>query len=179
MSALFDRGVKSALVAGVLLVSAQSTLRAGTLTGTFAVSATVPGAACTSISATAMAFGSVAATGTASSTSTVTINCANGTAYSLTATGAAPDCISGTTYNLMNGGNNAPVYTLFKDAAHTLPLLPGPQVTCGNTTAITGTGTAQPTTQTIYGLAYGALPGSTNTTPAGTYSDTATITLSF
>jgi spore coat protein U-like protein len=181
------RSFLSALTAAAIFTSTLPASQAGTLTTTFAVSATIPGAACTGISATALAFGTVPATSTASSTSTVTVNCVNGTAYSIAAVGTVPGCYTNgtlTVYNVMTSPSNptiivdTPGYILFRDSAHQLPLLTGSS--CGTPgTAITGTGTGSAQTQTIYGLVYGSIPGTGQTGAPGSYTDTATVTLTF
>jgi spore coat protein U-like protein len=181
------KGFLSALTAAAICASTLSDTQAGTITGAFTVSTTLTGGGCTNISATAMSFGSISVSAQASSTSTVTVNCASGTSYSISAVGADPGCVNGTTfYNLMTSPTNpsvgtvAPAYLLFKDAAHTLPLLTVAGATgCGSGgTAITGTVSGASQSQTIYGLLYGTIPGNT-TSAAGTYTDTATVTVTF
>lgn len=165
-----------------ICIVGQSSSEAGTLTSTFAVSATISGtAACTSISATAMSFGSVAASGTGTATSTLTVNCSTNAPYSITAVGAVPGCLGATLINVMGASPTSnPGYTLFKDAAHTLPLAPAATNPCtGSTaTALTGTGTGAAQTQTLYGQLSGTIQGNTATAP-GNYTDTATITMTF
>jgi len=191
MSAINRRvGRKSfllALTAATILGATWSESQAGTLTATFAVSATVAGAACSSISATALSFGNVPATGTASSTSTVTVNCALSTTYSISAVGATPGCY-GSTFGLYNAmapqgtvNLDVPSYQLFKDAAHSLPLLAiSGGGGCAGTpgTAITGTGSGVAQTLTVYGIVYGTVPGNPTSAP-GNYTDTATVTVTF
>jgi spore coat protein U-like protein len=129
-----------------------------------------------------MAFGSISPTGTASSTSTVTVNCANGTAYSISATGNSAACSNGTLigntmFSSTNTSGSSPYYQLFKDSAHSAPLLAYCPGGGPSGTALTGTGTGAAQTQTIYGL----LNGSTGSSPssAGNYTDTATVTVTF
>jgi spore coat protein U-like protein len=184
MRRLLRRSFLLSLTAATLVGSTLSDSQAGTITGTFAVTATISGAACTSISATALSFGTLAPTATASSTSTVTVNCANGTAYSISAVGTLPYCSANTPLNGMLAPNQNTVfgaaYSLFKDAAHTLPLAGLSIIGCGTTpgTAITGTGSGTGQTQTIYGLVYGTIPGNLSS-PSGNYTDTATVTVTF
>ncbi len=174
------------VVAVTLLLAALSPLQAGTLTGTLTVTATVGAAACTSISASPLSFGSVSPSATASATSTVTVTCASGASYSIGAIGSTVLCISSTVYNVMGtttSPSNIPGYQLFKDAAHSSVLSNNPSGGingCGAAGSyITGTGSGSAQTQTIYGLLAGTVPGNTSTSPAGSYSDTATVFVLF
>jgi len=185
MSTRLIGGLKAALV-GVAVLLCGPTLNAGTLTGTFSVTATVSGSACSSISATALSFGTVAPSGAAFSTSTITVNCGSGTPYTITGAGANPGCATaGTTASLVgnvmspfNASNpTSPMYVLFKDSAHTLGLSAGAALSCGSLTGLTGTGSGAAQTLTLYGYVQGSATGSGGT--PGNYTDTATLTLSF
>ncbi len=183
----------SVLTAALVCMS-FSPAQSGTLQGAFQVSAQVGGSACTTIAAGPLSFGSSTQTGQATATSAVSVNCSAGTAYSIAANGSNPiACVgnsSGTqsvqefyAMGTFTGSNSVPVYGLFADSAMTKPLATGGTNPCatggtGTLSPLTGTGTGAVQSLTIYGvMAASAISGAT--TPAGTYSDTATITLTF
>jgi spore coat protein U-like protein len=140
-------------------------LNGGSIKGTFTVTATVV-ATCT-ISATNLAFGQYTPSAAVYATSTVTITCTKTTPYQV-----------GIGYGLVNqpqqrymrnaGGTNLQ-YLLYQDSAHTVvwgvPFY-------GTGAAGTGSGVAQPLT--VYGEIYAGQFG-----PAGPYSDTLTVTVTY
>lgn len=183
MLTLSMRGLKYAIIAAGLLLAVQPPSHAaGSLTGTFSVTANITGGACSSISAGALSFGSLAPAAQANSSTTVTINCASGAPFSLSAVGSSPACFGSELVNLMtnNPSNlNVPAYGLYADSARTQPLSAGATNPCGGPqTAISGTGTGANQTVTIYATVAGTAPGN-SPTPAGSYSDVATMTLTF
>lgn len=175
----FSSRLSAWLIGAGLLVVAQAPLDAGTLTASMAVTATVSAASCSSVSATAMSFGSFLPLASPSATSTLTVNCNAGTAYSISGDGSTPVCPTTSVSFQMSGATTpAPLYQLFNDAAHTQQLLHARSSNnqCSTIgTALTGTGTGAAQTLTIYGFANTA----GNAPAAGSYTDTATITLSF
>jgi spore coat protein U-like protein len=111
----------------------------------------------------------------------VTVNCANGTPYSISAVGGNPLCLGNSIVNILTAPTaqptQSPTYQLFKDAAHTSPLATGSTISCGTTgTPLTGSGVGNAQTLTFYGLVSGSQSG---LTPSGNYTDTATVTVTF
>jgi len=187
------RRLPSALAATLFCV-AFSAAQSSTLQGAFQVSAQVGGSACTTIAAGPLSFGTTSQTGQATATSAVSVSCSAGTAYSIAANGSNPVACAGTStgtqsvqefyaMGTVTQATSVPVYGLFADSAMTKPLATGGTNPCatggtGTLSPLTGTGTGAVQSLTIYG-ALVASAFSTATTPAGSYSDTATITLTF
>ncbi|WP_404712934.1 spore coat U domain-containing protein [Sphingomonas sp. MMS24-J13] len=153
----------AATMAGALVaVPAVAT----TVTSSFNVTANVQ-ATC-SVSATNMAFGAYTGVQLVS-TSSLSITCTNTTGYAVgldagTATGAT------VTSRKMTGPAAATLgYGLYRDGGHTSNW---GQTAGTDTVAGTGSGTAQ--SLTVYGL----VPAG-QTPPAGSYSDTITVTVSY
>lgn len=162
----------------VLLAAAASSFTlvgvnafAATSTTTFDATATVVDSC--SVSATSMAFGNidplVNATTATDATSTVTVTCANGTAYNVgldagTATAAT------VTSRKMTSGANTLSYALYRDSARTANW----GATVGtDTVAGTGSGAGQALT------VYGRIPSGQQAAPTGVYSDTITVTVTY
>lgn len=159
---------KRCVLAALLL--AAETSHATTTTTTFTASAVIA-ASCT-VSATNLAFGTYSATsGTAlTGTSTINVYCTSGTPYTV-----AMNVGSGggtfATRAMANGGNLMN-YNLYTSAAHT---------------TVWGDGTSS--TATVAGNGAGVLTSSPNTVygdipiaqdlPAGTYTSTITVTVSY
>lgn len=138
---------------------------AGTATATFQVTATVQ-ATCT-ISATNLSFGTYTGAQT-DATSTVSVTCTNGSAWSI---GLSPGTCPGatvTTRCMLNGAAQLN-YALFRDAARTLNW--GQTV---GTDVLTGTGNGSAQANTVYGR----IPSGQFPTP-GAYADTITATVTF
>ncbi|CAN7390102.1 Csu type fimbrial protein [Variovorax sp. LjRoot178] len=143
---------------------------AGT-TGTFGfeVTSTVP-ASCQFSSATDLSFGSHAGpiTSAQDNTSSVTMICRNRTAWNLGLdNGQNHD--GGTRRMRLGSTGNYVSYQLFRDSSHNLAW----GSTIGTDTA-TGTGTGSAQSQTVYGH----VPATQNV-PAGSYSDTITVTVTY
>jgi len=137
-----------------------------TVTSTFTVSATVQ-ATCT-INPGNLSFGNIS-TVAASSSSTVAVQCTNGTAYNVglnagTATGAS------VTSRKMSGPGGALLnYGLFTDSGHT--------ANWGNTTGtdtVAGTGNGNTQSLTVYGLVSAG-----QFVAPGNYSDTITASIMY
>lgn len=142
---------------------------AGTQSSTLGVTATVT-ANCT-VSTTAVAFGSVnTLSGNTDATGSVSVTCTNGSAWS-----AAANAGSGTGATLasrrMSAGANTLSYTLHTDAARSSVWGDGSAGTA--TVSNTGTGAAQ--TFTVYGR----VPSGQTSVPAGSYSDTVSVTITY
>lgn len=156
----------------ILLVSliylSQNVAVAATSTTTFNVTATV--AAACSVSANDLAFGAFVPTGpNVDATTTFSVTCTNNTPYDIGLNeGLAPGATV-TTRQMLDGGNTLN-YGLFQDAAY----LTNWGDTVGvDTVALIGNGAAQVTTL------YGRIPGAQATVPAGSYSDTITVTVTY
>ena len=132
----------------------------------FNVSATV--AKQCSVSATALNFGTVALlSGNTPGTSTLSVQCANGSAYNVGLDSGQNSASISSRKMLM--GTNAVSYQLYSNSART--------VTWGNTVGtntVGGTGTGSTQNFTVYG----SVPPQT-TPPAGVYQDTITITVTY
>lgn len=133
----------------------------------FTATATVS-SACV-VSTTDLNFGSVAAlTSNTDSTSTVTINCTNGLAFTA-ALNAGTGSGATITTRKMTGGAQTLNYSLYTNSARTTVWGNG---TTGVVVSGTGTGTASPH------VVYGRIP--TQTTPnVGTYTDTIVVTVTY
>jgi len=166
------------LVGTLLVVSLCLGLAASgdsqTTSTTMSVSATVASAC--SVSATALNFGplsSLIPQGT-STTSTITVTCDNGVPYNI-ALDAGLALISAQRHIVFGMANVA--YSLCKDAPCMLAWGDtgfGNTFTGGSVQAGAGTGAAQP--YTVYGIAG---IGSSSPLPAGSYTDTVTVTVHF
>ena len=166
------------IVALALLFCAgtQNHAAAGSVTTTMPVTATVE-ASCT-VSATGVSFGSYSGT-SVSANGSVTVTCPGGIAYktSLNAGQHFTGSASGARAMGSDAGN-ALTYFLYQDAAHATQWGDNDVANTyppGASLAGAGTGVAQ--TLTVFG----AVPASTGslTPPAGSYSDTVTVTVTF
>jgi spore coat protein U-like protein len=151
----------AAITPGAALAQTQST--------TMSVTATVT-ANCT-VSTGAVAFGSVNTLGgNHDATGSVTVNCTNGAAWS-----AAANQGSGTGATLSNRrmtfGANTLTYRLFTDAGRTSIWGDGST----GTAAVTGTGNGAAQVFTVYGR----VPSGQTSVPAGSYSDTVSVTITY
>jgi len=145
----------------LLALAAGSAMAASTST-TFTVSATVV-ASC-SVSATNLAFGSYTGSAHVDQTSTVSVTCTNGTDYSVALNDGAN--ASGSTRRMVSSGSNYLSYEMYSDAGRTTVWNAAAQVTG------TGNGAAQSLT------VYGRIP-SGQSVPAGSYSDTVQVTVTY
>jgi len=141
---------------------------AATATGTFAVTATVVKAC--SISATALAFGNYDPTTAApdDATSTISVNCTNGTQYNVGLNaGTGPSAT--VTSRKMTDGFVALNYAIYRDSARA--------TNWGNTVGtdtVSATATATPASLTVYGR----IPAGQNVN-AGNFADTITATITY
>lgn len=139
----------------------------GTFTGSANAFATVD-STCT-VSATAINFGSVGSLGSnIDTTGTISIQCVNGTAYNI---GLSAGTGSGATVaaRKMTGGAGSVTYSIYSNSGRTTVW--GDTVG-SNTVASTGTGSNQNFTT------YARVPVQA-TPPAGTYTDTITVTVTY
>jgi spore coat protein U-like protein len=148
-----------------LLVLQPHVGRAATVSTTVGMSSTVV-ATCT-VTAAPLAFGTYSSV-QIDQTTTITVNCSNGAAYTIgLGAGTAPGATV-TTRRMVNGGSTMN-YSLFRDAARTLNW----GTTIGtNTVAGTGSGADQAV------IIYGRIPGA-QSVPSGSYADTVAITVTY
>ena len=162
------RAARIALGASLLVVPAAGL--AGTASGSLTVNATVT-ANCT-VSTSAVNFGSVntLSGSPVDATGGVTVTCTNGTGWT-----ASSDVGSGggATFasRKMASGGNLLNYTLYTDAARTNVWGDG----TGSTATVTGTGSGVAQNFTIYGR----VPAGQTSAPAGSYSDTVAVTITY
>lgn len=163
------------LLAGSLLLAAAVAAPpaiAATATGTLNTSATVT-SNCT-VSTTAVAFGDVDVTSGSNvdGTGGISVTCTSGTAWTATA-----DAGSGTGATLatrnMTKGTDLLNYILYTDSARSSVW--GDGVTVGADGKFTGTATGSAQASTIYGR----VPAGQTSLPAGAYSDTVTVTVTY
>lgn len=161
--------VAAATVFGVFGVAAPAQAQSSE-SADLSVSATVT-ANC-SISTSAVAFGNVntLSGGNVDATGGITVTCTSGTPW--TASADAGDGSSATLLvRRMTSGANALNYTLYTNSGHTIVWGDG----TGTTGTISNTGTGSAQAMTIYGR----VPSGQGTVPAGSYSDTVSVTVSY
>ena len=160
-----------ALAAGIALLGAAPTAAlAGTASSTMSVTATVT-ANCT-VSTTALAFGNVDTISGSNfdNTGSLSIRCTNGTAWSATA-GVGSGPLAGYANRKMTAGANVLNYNIYTTAARTVVWGDG----SSSTSPIGGTGTGNAQSVTVYGRV-----GSGQTSvPAGAYTDTVAVTVTY
>jgi spore coat protein U-like protein len=163
---------KPALPAATILAAAAfaAPTYATTAGSTLSISAAIT-ANCT-VSTSAVAFGNVnTLSGSAVDASgSIIVTCTNGTAWSAA---AGPGGGSGSTVaaRAMTSGSNLLNYSLYSDSGRTTLWGDGTL----STTAITGTGSGSAQTSTIYGR---VASGQTSA-PAGSYTDTVAVTVTY
>lgn len=161
-------GITTAAAAAAALFATPAL--AGTQSSNLGVSATVA-ANCT-ISTTALDFGSIDTLSATAvlGTGGVEIACTNGSSWTATADVGGG---SGATFatRRMTSGTDTLNYSLFTDSARTIVWGDGSSST--GVIASTGTGAAQNIT------IYGRIPGSQTGVPAGDYSDTVAVTVTY
>ena len=160
-----------AVASGLLAAGAASALP-NPVTATFQVSATVL-TACT-VSATALAFGNYTpGSGAITNTSTINVACTKSSPYSVTLNGGSTT--GGTiAQRLMTNGAQTLQYNLYTSNAYATLLGDG---TTGSKVSATGAGLTVPNPITVYGQ----LPDTVanQSVPAGTYTDTITVSVSY
>jgi len=142
-----------------------------TATGNLSVSATVP-TNCV-VTTSPVAFGNVDVTLNANSDNTggISVTCTSGTAWTATANAGASATGTLAVRQMVNGANKLN-YALYTDAARTTIWGDG----AGGTTAtITGTGTGTAQASTIYAR----VPSGQTGLPAGSYTDTVVVTVTY
>lgn len=163
------------LLAGSILaiaaVAAQPAFAAEE-TSTLDVSATVT-SNCV-VSTTPLAFGNVDVTGGSNvdGTGGLSVTCTSGTGWTATAGTGSGSGATLATRKMANGANLLN-YALYTDSAYTTVW--GDGTTVGAEGTFTGTGTGSAQTSTIYGR----IPAGQSSLPAGEYSDTVTVTVTY
>ncbi len=159
---------RTASIVAALAVTAGA--QAGTDTTTFNVTITVTSTCDIHTGPTTnVAFGSVASSATnVSATSALTVNCTSQTPYTVALDNGQHG--SAGPVRAMQNGSNTVGYQLYQDAAHS-QVWGSTTGTGGNVYAGTGSGSAQ--TLTVHGLVSSA------NSPAGSYTDTVTATVSY
>jgi spore coat protein U-like protein len=162
--------IKTALVVGACAASFATPATAGSKDTSLTVNATV--SANCSISAAPVNFGPVdTLTATAvDGTGGVTVTCTNGTGWTAAADIGAGSGASFATRRMTSSGNTLN-YTLFTDSNRSIIWGDGTGVTA--TVGNTGSGAAQVFT------VYGRVPGGQSSAPAGSYSDTVNVTITY
>lgn len=153
--------------AALALLASGTVFAQQTLIDDINVTATVT-AACTDLTATDVDFGSAgAADVTQDATSTITVTCDTGTAYTVELDyGMSP---LGTQRQVTGAGGEFMDYAIFQDAGYSTPW---GDIANGQELAGTGTGAADPLT------AYFRLQRNSGSSP-GTYTDLVGVTLTF
>ena len=142
---------------------------AETQSASMAVNATVA-ANCT-ISTGAVAFPSINTLGgNHDATGSVTVNCTNGAGWSATANQGGGTGATMATRRMTSGANTL-IYRLYTDAARTSIWGDGST----GTAAVSGTGNGAAQVFTVYGR----VPSGQTGVPAGSYSDTVSVTITY
>jgi spore coat protein U-like protein len=164
--------IKSAIFAGAATAAAvfATPAQAGTQTSNLAVTATV-NASCT-ISTSALAFGSVDTLSASPvlGTGGLSIACTNGSAWTATA-GLGGGTGATFASRRMTSGASTLNYQIYTDSARTTLWGDG----TASTGTITGTGTGSSQAVTVYGR----IPASQTTAPAGSYTDSVQVTVTY
>ena len=164
--------LSAGLVAAALVAAGSAS--AATTTTTFPVTATV--ATNCLVSASALAFGTYTqGNGNVNQTSTVSVNCSLGTTFNVGLNAGATPAATVTTRKMLNGANQL-AYTLFSDTGRT--------TNWGNTVGtdtVARTGNGFGVGNVVALTVYGQVPdnAANQVLPAGNYTDTVTVTVTF
>ncbi|HVN42745.1 MAG TPA: spore coat U domain-containing protein [Steroidobacteraceae bacterium] len=164
------RNAIAPFVAGLLFALGGSA-HAATATATFNVTASVANN-CT-VSAANLGFGTFTASADVTNSSTVTMNCTNGTPYTVTLSTGSSGVFATRT---MKSGTNLLNYNLYKDAGLTTIWGDGTSSTATNAGTGSGLSSAHQVTYTVYGK----LPMTGNQdAPVGSYTDSITVSVNY
>lgn len=161
-------------VAGLLMSLGSAVVVAATSTTTFDVTATVADAC--QVSATNLAFGDINSIAgvDANATSTVTVTCSLGTTYAIALDAGLNESTSGdvTTRRMKNTADATKFlsYQLYSVAGTTV------WGDTAGTNDVTGLGTGLGVAATVFGT---VPTGQEDTAPAGSYSDTVSVTVTY
>ena len=165
------KALRLGAVAAIALCAAASPAYADDTTSTLGVSATVT-ANC-AVTTSPIAFGNIDVTTSANvdGTGGISVTCTNGTAWTATADAGTG---SGATLAVrkLTSGSDLLNYALYTDSGHTTAWGDG---VGGTTATITDTGTGTTQSKTIYGR----VPTGQTGAPAGSYSDSVTVTVTY
>ena len=162
---------RAAAVTAIAAAAVSSQAFAATTTATLGSSATVT-SNCT-VSTTAVSFGNVnvISGSNVDATGGISVTCTSGTAWAASADAGAGTGASLATRKMANGANLLN-YVLYTDSARSSIWGDG----AGGTTAtISGTGSGSAQSNTIYAR----VPSGQTSLPAGAYSDTVTVTVTY
>lgn len=166
-----------ALLAALGFPTITSLATAATTTTTFPVSMVI--SATCSVQATGMNFGTVTSGGSYDSNGSITVNCVSGTPYAVAldkGTSTIPNARS-TSFTHAQGTTQLG-YELYKDVGKSQVWGDaGFGATYPTGTPVLGTGSGSPQQLTVYGHAN--IPSGNFIIPAGTYTDTVTVTVNF
>lgn len=173
MFKLITRRPRTIALAGAAAVVAFAATPAHAVDTTASLSTSATVTSNCAVTTTAVAFGNVDVTLNANSdaTGTFSVTCTNGTGWTAKANLGSGTGASITTRK-MTSGTNLLDYTLYTDTARTIIWGDG---TVGNGSTITGTGTGNAVSTTIYGR----VPSGQTTKLVGSYADTVTVTVSY
>jgi spore coat protein U-like protein len=158
----------AAVAAAGLAVQPFDTAHAGTSTANMDVKITIQNACdVTTVAPTTLDFGTQGPlTAAVDNTSTITVTCTSGADYNVGLDGGSAADV---TARVMKNGTDSVAYQLYSDSGHS--------TVWGNTIGtdtVTSTGTGTQQTFTVYG----EVPAQT-TPPAGTYTDTVAVTVTY
>lgn len=159
---------KIGLLAIPLSIFATS-VQSATITTTLPVSATVI-STCTTVTATALAFGNYdpLAGSNLDGTSTIDVTCSSGTSFSISLNAGGSGDINSRV--MSDGGSGELSYGLYTDASRSTVWGDG-----STGSQVTGTGTGSAVQETVYGR----IPSGQNDKPAGSYNDTITVSVDY
>jgi len=175
---------------GVLPLLFAGAATASTTTTTFNVTANVPSLC--KVSATNLAFGTYTpGSGAATGNSVISVNCTNGTAFTVALNAGSSTGASFTNRNMTGTGSpdsagiTAGTLDLLNYQLYTTATVGSGGTVWGDgskgTSIVKGTGTGMGTPQAIAETVYGQIPdsGANLTAAPGAYSDTVTVTVSY
>lgn len=160
------------IIAGITLalLFATGSSYAATETTTFGVSATIADSC--SVSASALAFGTIdpIANVDTDATTTIDVTCSNSTTYDVGLDAGTTSGATVTARQMTDGAANTLDYSLYSEDTRTTNW--GDTV---GTDTVSGTGNGTAQTLTVYGR----VPSGQQTAVTGSYSDTITVTVTF
>lgn len=166
-------------IGAALLVSVSTTAQAATTTATFKVTANVTSSC--SVTATDLAFGTynVNSTSPTNGTSTISVNCTKGTAFTVAIdAGSNAGGAANFSSRQMSDGSATPNYLgyqLYSNSGHTTIWGDG----TNSSSTVSGTGAGPGAGNVVKETVYGQIAAQQNV-PAGSYTDsTVTVTVSY
>jgi spore coat protein U-like protein len=165
--------IKTALVAGACLAAAFATTPASADSKDTQLSVSASVSANCSISANAVNFGEVDTLSSSPvlGSGSIDVTCTNGTGWSAAADVGGGSGASFGTRRLTANGSDTLDYTLYRDAGRTQVWGDG----SGSTFTVTGSGSGAQQSFTVWGR----IPGGQSSAPAGSYTDTVNVTITY